>query len=288
MKVAWIGFGAMGRPMATRLSEHGHTVYGVPRSSEQRILLEQVGARIGSSIAEIAAEADCVVSIVPGPDDVREVWAGPGGALTAMRGQTIGIDMSTVGNEVAIELAATASEQGVQMLDCPVSGGVTGAASGNLTVFTGGEDSAVIEAEPLLAILGKIVRCGKAGSGQRAKLINQAIVALNTYGLCLAYALTKGHGIDASTMFEALTGGAADGRLLRMEWPMLQEDDIETGFAVAHMVKDIDLLLDVVQEIGLEARVLKLIRHAFDDTSQAFSPAIATQALAHTLLTPRP
>ena len=217
MIVTWVGFGAMGLPMARRLVAAGHTVHGRASSPEKRSALEAAGIRVTDDVRAAAAESDVVVSMVPGPGEVLELWTGEDGLLSHMRPGAIAVDMSTIGPEASVDLFHAGAARGVRVLDCPVSGGVNGAASGALTIFAGGSEEALHDASAVFEVLGTTIPCGPAGAGQEAKLVNQVVVAVNTYGLCLAYALTERVGIDRDLMFDALTGGAADGRLLRLE-----------------------------------------------------------------------
>ena len=283
MRITWIGFGAMGLPMATRLAQAGHTVRGRASSPAKHAALEAAGIEVVDDLRASAGECDLVVSIVPGPHEVLELWTGDNGLFAAMRPGAVAIDMSTVGAETAVKLHAAGAEKSVVVVDSPVSGGVVGAANGALTLFVGGDVSTVTTLTPMLSTLGTVIPCGDAGSGQQAKLVNQVIVALNTYGLCLAYALTERSGIDRDLMFSALTGGAADGRLLRLEWPLLQANDLRTGFAVAHMVKDIGLLTPLLRAADLDSSVVEAIEARFRLTAEALGDGVATQALAQQL-----
>ncbi|EYT57171.1 NAD(P)-dependent oxidoreductase [Microbacterium sp. UCD-TDU] len=284
MIITWVGFGAMGLPMASRLAAAGHTVFGRASTPQKTRTLEDAGVSVTDDLQRCVAESDLVVSMVPGPQEVRDLWTGAEGLLAHMKAGAVAVDMSTVGADAARDLHAAGADHGVPVLDCPVSGGVNGAANGALTIFTGGDPDAVAAAAPVLETLGTIVACGAPGAGQQAKLVNQVVVAANTYGLCLAYALTERSGIDTELMFSALTGGAADGRLLRLEWPLLQADDLSTGFAISHMVKDISLLKPLLTSAGLSATVVAAIADQFRATGEALGAQSATQALARHLI----
>jgi 3-hydroxyisobutyrate dehydrogenase-like beta-hydroxyacid dehydrogenase len=284
MILTWVGFGAMGLPMATLLVGAGHTVYGQPSSPAKGILLEEAGIRVVEDLAACVRRSDVVISMVPGPQEVLELWTGSDGLLAKMRSDAVAVDMSTVGPDAALSLHAAGDAAGIDVLDAPVSGGVNGAATGALTIFAGGDEHALDAVSAVFEVLGATVRCGGPGSGQRAKLVNQVVVALNTYGLCLAYALTERAGIDRRLMFTALTGGAADGRLLRFEWPLLEVGDLATGFAISHMVKDIALLEPLLDAAGLSTSVVAEIAAQFRSTGSALGDGTATQALAHHLL----
>lgn len=277
--VGWVGFGAMGAPMARRLAQAGHTLHAVPRSDRQRALLRELGAVTHDQLSDVGSASDVIVSIVSGPDEVREVWTGANGLLAGMSGSTVGVEMSTVGVDVVREVNDIARQRGVEIVDAPVSGGVRAAAAGTLAIFAGGSAGALGALAPLATELGTVFPTGPVGSGQVMKLVNQALVGANTFGLCLGWALAARNGLDRKAVLEALLAGAADSRLLRLEWPMLLDMDHMSGFAASHMAKDLRLLRDFCRSSGLDTEVVDNLVTAFATLADTSPPLTATQAL---------
>ncbi|GAA4402338.1 NAD(P)-dependent oxidoreductase [Tsukamurella soli] len=269
--------------MVERIAGAGHVVHVHPRTREQAERLHGLGAVAHESLAAVGQASEAVFSIVPGPQEVHEVWCGTNGLLTGMRPGSIGIEMSTTGPESVEDVAAQADLRGIALVDAPVSGGVTGAARGTLAMFAGGADAAVTSAQDVLEVLGTVYRTGAVGSGQVMKLVNQALVGANTYGLCLGWALAARHGLDLQQTFRALTGGAADGRLLRLEWPWLLEDDHTSGFAASHMAKDLRLLSRFCADARLDPHIVDEICTAFATVASTHPTLTATQALGSAL-----
>ncbi|MGW3955490.1 NAD(P)-dependent oxidoreductase [Streptomyces sp. NPDC004752] len=276
MRIGWIGTGLMGAPMAARLLAAGHqlTVHNRTRPKAEPLLAQ--GASWAGSIAEAARDRDLVITMLPAPVDVEGAYLAPNGILAqARRGDTVFIDMSTSSPDLARRLA----ESDEAVLDAPVSGGPVGAESGRLSIFVGGDADVFDRVRPVLDALGStVVHHGPAGSGQAAKLVNQALVAAVTLGVCEAFALAQAAGLDPARVHESIRVGVAGSPLLDFAWPRLTSGDLEPGFKVAHLAKDLELALD---EVG-DARRLPgttLVRELCEAVAAALGGDRGTQAL---------
>ncbi|MFI6322763.1 NAD(P)-dependent oxidoreductase [Nonomuraea sp. NPDC050556] len=234
MRVGWIGTGLMGEPMAHRLIEHGHTLTVHNRTRSRTARLEKQGATVVDTVAE-AAGNDVVVTMLPFPEDVHtELQPEPG---------TVVIDCSTSSPGLAVRLAEEGARRGVAVLDAPVSGGPAGAAAGTLSIMVGGAADAVERVRPLLDAMGAtVVHHGPPGSGQLAKLANQTLVASTTLAACEAYAFAVHHGLDLGKARASIGPGVAGSALFDFVWSKLAAGDLEPGFAIEHLLKDLDLI----------------------------------------------
>ncbi|WP_283137116.1 NAD(P)-dependent oxidoreductase [Rhizohabitans arisaemae] len=284
MRIGWIGTGLMGEPMAARLLAAGYRVAVHNRTRAKAEPLLDQGAEWAGSIAEAARERDLVVTMLPFPADVETAYLGPDGIFAAASPGTVAVDMSTSSPELARRLGGHG-----QVLDAPVSGGPAGARSGGLSVFVGGDIGAFERVRSVLEVLGTtIVHHGPAGSGQAAKLINQALVANVTLGVCEAFAAAEAVGLDPARVRESLRVGVAGSPLLDFAWTRLSEQDLEPGFKIEHLAKDLGLALGEVgdaRELPGTRLVLDLCRavadaHGGDRGTQAL--ITQTMPTAHT------
>ncbi len=244
MIVGWVGVGRMGLPMARRLIDAGHELHFWSRRWDDGGELIAAGARRCEDRRDLASTVEAVVTIVGGPDDVRSVYLGEDGLLSALGPGRIAIDATTSSPELARDIAATAATRDIAALDAPVSGGPIAAADGTLSIMVGGEAGDVERARPVLAVLGRsVVHVGPAGSGQAAKLVNQVLLAGSTAGIVEAFALADRLGLDPRVVADALGAGIAASPLLGYLWPRLAAGDFEPGFSVDHMRKDLTLAL---------------------------------------------
>jgi 3-hydroxyisobutyrate dehydrogenase/2-hydroxy-3-oxopropionate reductase len=245
-RLAFLGTGLMGAPMAARLIAAGHTVNLWNRATGKLKSLAGEKGIVFASPAEAASQVDFVCLCLTDAAAVEMVLFGPRGVLKTISTGAIIIDFSTIGREATLSFARRmALERGVAWLDCPVSGGVAGAQAGTLSIFTGGEPAALERAKSLLATLaGRVTYMGGVGAGQSAKLCNQLIVATNMLAIAEAMHLGEALGIDISKLPGALQGGFADSRPLQLfgdrmapaEDPGLKVSELRT------MYKDIDAI----------------------------------------------
>jgi 3-hydroxyisobutyrate dehydrogenase len=252
MRVAWIGTGVMGSPMAGHLMDAGHELAVHNRTRERADDLVDRGATWCDSPADAAKGAEVVFTMLGFPVDVREVVLGDGGLLEAMDGGAIHVDVTTSEPSLAVEIAEAASAKGVAALDAPVSGGDVGAKNGTLVVMVGGEQEAFDRVKPLLEAFGQtIVLLGGPGSGQHTKMVNQIAISSGMVAVCEALLYAHRSGLDPELVLDTISKGAAGSWTLSNLAPRLLKGDVEPGFKVDHFIKDLGIALT-------EARRMKL------------------------------
>jgi 2-hydroxy-3-oxopropionate reductase len=290
--IGFIGLGVMGAPMARNLLAAGHEVVAWNRSPAPLAELVAAGAKPAESPASVAAEADVLISIVSDDTALRDVLAGPDGAIAAMRPGSLAIDMSTVSPALARELAATAAGRGVAFLDAPVSGGDVGARDGTLSIMVGGEAEALERARAVFEVLGsRVTHVGAAGAGQVAKACNQVLVAVIFGGLAEALVLGSKLGADPAAILDAVGGGMAANRIMEVRRDNFLDHDFAAGFKIDLHHKDLEIALGASGEVDaplpLTAEVQQMFRqlraagHGDEDDSALL--LVAEQRAAHRL-----
>ena len=266
MKVSWIGAGIMGLPMARHLLE-GDAVERLAvhnRTPERAAPLVEAGARLATSVADAVRDADVVFTMVSFPADVEAVYLGADGILAHARPGALAVDMTTSSPALAARVAEEGARRGVTVLDAPVSGGPAGAENGTLSIMVGGEAGAFDTVRPLLERMGSaVVHHGPAGSGQSAKLVNQALVAGVTLACCESFALGQASGLDIGKLRESVRPGVAGSPLLDFVWSRLQAGDLEPGFKLDHFIKDLGLIAEVsdgLPGVQLVDRIARAVR----------------------------
>ena len=246
-KVAWIGLGVMGYPMAGHLRQRGGhelTVYNRHGEKAER-WVKQHGGRTAATPAEAAKDADFVFTCVGNDADVRQVTLGPDGAFGGMRKGAVLIDNTTASADVARELDAEAERRGLGFLDAPVSGGQAGAENGVLTVMVGGDEATFATAEPVVKLYARMVRrIGPAGAGQLAKMVNQICIAGLVQGLSEGVHFAQKAGLDIPAVMETIAKGAAGSWQMENRWKTMAEGKFDFGFAVDWMRKDLGICLE--------------------------------------------
>jgi 3-hydroxyisobutyrate dehydrogenase len=267
MRVAFIGLGNMGRPMAENILKAGHDLAVWNRTRAHMNPLVKAGARPAGSASEAAEESDIVGLCVSTPDVVRSVVLGEAGVLAAARRGTLIVDFSTIDPATSRAVAAECEKAGVAYLDAPVSGGVSGAAAGTLTIVVGGDATAVERAQPLLQAVGKnVVHVGPSGAGSTIKLINQLLVGVNLAAVCEAFVLGQRAGVDPRTLYEVLSASAGDSAALRRAIPdFVLKRRFEPGFAVQLLCKDLDLALGVGRETHTALPIAAIARQLYEE-----------------------
>lgn len=252
MKVAFIGMGTMGAPMALNILKAGHTVTVHNRSREKEKPVAEAGAGRSASPAQAAAGAEIVVTCVSDTPDVEAVVLGESGVIQGAAPGTVVVDMSTVSPSATRRIAAALAEKGVRMLDAPVSGGSEGAQKGTLSIMVGGEAEDLEKARPVLETMGKtITHVGPIGAGQLTKAINQIVVAGTYWGVAEGIAIGLKAGLDMQKVVQAVGGGAAG------SWAMLNrsghmiDNSYPLGFKVQLHRKDLTIALGVARELGV-------------------------------------
>ncbi|HYD46647.1 MAG TPA: NAD(P)-dependent oxidoreductase [Phenylobacterium sp.] len=243
MRVAFVGLGVMGFPMAGHLAKAGHEVAVFNRSPEKaRRWAETYAGRAAATVAEAAEGAELVALCVGNDDDVRGVAPQ---ALAAMAPGGVVVDHTTTSAKVAREMAALAAGQGRAFVDAPVSGGQAGAENGQLTIMCGGHEAAFARAEPVIAAYAKAIRrMGEAGAGQLAKMVNQICIAGVVQGLAEGLHFARRAGLDPADVYAAISKGAAQSWQMDNRWTTMAEGKFDFGFAVDWMRKDLGLVLD--------------------------------------------
>jgi 3-hydroxyisobutyrate dehydrogenase-like beta-hydroxyacid dehydrogenase len=266
-KVAWIGLGVMGFPMAGHLQKkggHDLVVYNRTAAKAQAWVKEHGAGRTAKTPAEAAAEADFVFSCVGNDDDVRSVTLAKDGAFHAMRKGAVFIDNTTASATVARELYATAKERGFDFLDAPVSGGQAGALNGTLSVMVGGDAAAFERAKPIMTHYARAVTLiGPAGAGQLTKMVNQICIAGLVQGLAEGLHFAQKAGLDMPAVMEAISKGAAGSWQMENRWKTMTEGKFDFGFAVNWMRKDLMMSLDEARRNGASLPVAALVEQFY-------------------------
>ncbi len=270
-KVAFIGLGVMGYPMAGHLkAKGGHEVAVFNRTAEKaRKWADEHGGHAAATPREAAEGADFVFTCVGNDDDLRSVVYGEDGVLAGMsRGATL-IDNTTASAEVAREIEARAAQKGVGFLDAPVSGGQAGAENGVLTVMVGGDEATFESARPVIDAYARMVGLmGPAGSGQLAKMMNQICIAGLVQGLSEAVAFGRKSGLDVAKVVEVISKGAAGSWQMENRHKTMIEGRYDFGFAVEWMRKDLGICLDEAKRAGVSLPVTALVDQFYAEVVQ--------------------
>ncbi len=254
MKLAFLGLGVMGYPMAGHLAAAGHDVTVYNRSAEKaQAWVTQYGGHSAASPAEAGADAEIVFVCVGNDDDLRSVVYGEQGVLQAMDSASILVDHTTASADVAREIAARAAEKGLHFLDAPVSGGQAGAENGVLTVMIGGDAGVFSRAEPVISAFAQRARLmGPVGSGQLTKMVNQICIAGLLQGLAEGVHFAEQAGLDCAAVFDVISKGAAQSWQMENRSATMIEGKYDHGFAVDWMRKDLGIVLDESRRNGSE------------------------------------
>lgn len=268
MKIAVLGIGFMGFPMARRLCEAGHTVHVWNRSRDKAERVAPFGATVHAHAADAVRHADVVVSMLDNGPVVGEVLFGTKGAesaAAAMQRGTLAIDMSSIKPREARDHAARLAALGIAHLDAPVSGGTVGAEAGTLAIMAGGEAADFERAQPLFAALGRATHVGPHGAGQLAKLANQMIVGITIGAVAEALLLCEKGGADMAKVKQAIAGGFADSRILQVHGQRMVERDFAPRARMAVQLKDMRNALATAEEVGFDAPISSLFEQLYAD-----------------------
>lgn len=261
MKIAFIGLGVMGFPMAGHLQQAGHDVTVFNRTGHKaRLWVQRYGGASASTPREASSGAAMVCLCVGNDDDVRSVVYGSDGVLEGLSAGAIVVDHTTASAELARELEAEARRQDLGFLDAPVSGGQAGAENGQLTVMVGGQGQTFARVEPVLKCYARCIKLlGGAGSGQLAKMANQICIAGVVQGLAEALRFSQQAGLDSAAVMEVISQGAAQSWQMENRYQTMLAGEYEHGFAVDWMRKDLGMVLAEAQQLGLELPVTRLV-----------------------------
>ena len=260
-RVAFLGLGVMGHPMAGHLARAGHatTVYN-RTAAKAAAWLAAYGGASAPTPREAAAGADIVFACVGNDDDLRAVTLGPDGAFAGMQPGAIFVDHTTASAEVARQLHREALARGLHFIDAPVSGGQAGAVNGALTVMCGGDEAPFAAMQPVaLSFARAVTRVGPSGSGQLAKMVNQVAIVGMVQALAEALAFGKRAGLDMPLVLDVIGKGAAQSWQMDNRGKTMLEERFDFGFAVDWMRKDLGLVLDEARRNGAQLPVTALV-----------------------------
>jgi 3-hydroxyisobutyrate dehydrogenase len=261
-KVAWIGLGVMGFPMAGHLKTRGgHDVVVFNRTrAKADSWVARFGGRLAATPAEAADGAAFVFTCVGNDDDLRQVTLGPNGAFAALGQGAVAVDHTTASASVARELHAAAKVRGAAALDAPVSGGQSGAENGTLTVMAGGDDEAFHRAAPVVAAYARAFNLiGPSGSGQLTKMVNQICIGGLIEGLAEALHFARHAGLDIEKVIDTISKGAAQSWQMENRWRTMIEGKFDFGFAVDWVRKDFALVFEEARRNGASLPVTALV-----------------------------
>lgn len=250
MNVGFVGIGIMGSGMARNLLKAGHQLTLWNRTTERARAIE--GATVADTPSAVGQAASTVVICVSDTPDVEQVVFGPDGLLSGLREGSLIIDCSTISPSASREFAQRAAEHGVAWVDAPVSGGSEGAAKGTLSIMVGGDAEDVARAMPLFEAMGStITHVGELGAGQTVKIVNQILVVVNQLAVSEALLMAEAAGVDLEATLSAVTGGAAGSWMLANRGPQMIERDWRPGFTIDLQQKDLRLVLEAADEMGV-------------------------------------
>ena len=267
-KVAFIGLGVMGYPMARHLAKKGgHELTVYNRTSEKaRKWVAEYGGRHADTPKKAAEGADFVFSCVGNDDDLRSVTLGDSGAIAGMQKGAILIDNTTASAAVARELAAVAEKRGAGFLDAPVSGGQAGAENGQLTVMVGGDQATFDKARPVIDAYAKMVGLmGPVGAGQLTKMVNQICIAGLVQGLSEGIHFAKKAGLDVEKVIGVISKGAAQSWQMENRWKTMNENHFTHGFAVNWMRKDLSISIAEARSNGAHLPIAALVDQFYSE-----------------------
>ncbi len=269
-KLAFLGLGVMGYPMAGHLAAKGHevTVYNRTAAKAEK-WAAQHGGNWAATPAEAAAGADMVMACVGNDDDLRAVCLGETGAFAGMKAGALFVDHTTVSAAVTRELYAAAKEVGVSFVDAPVSGGQAGAENGQLVIMCGGDQASYDASEPVMNSYAKLCkRLGESGAGQLTKMVNQICIGGLVQGLSEGLHFAEKAGLDGREVIEVIGGGAAGSWQMVNRYKTMLDDHFEHGFAVDWMRKDLGICLATANETGASLPVTALVDQFYKEVQK--------------------
>jgi len=281
-KVAWIGLGVMGYPMAGHIRKkggHDLTVYN-RNAAKAEAWSKEYGGKTAPTPAAAARDADFVFCCVGNDNDLRAVTLGPNGAFDGVRKGAVFIDNTTASANIARELYAAAKQRNFAFLDAPVSGGQAGAQNGVLTVMIGGDQAAFDQAKPVIDCYARMATLiGPAGAGQLTKMVNQIIVAVTVQGVSEGLAFAQRAGLDIPKVMDTISKGAAQSWQMDNRWKTMNDDKFDFGFAVDWMRKDLGIIMDEAKRNGSIIEIAKIIDGYYAEVQQMGGNRWDTSAL---------
>ena len=265
MKIAFIGLGIMGKPMAKNLLKAGHQLRVFDRRKETMDEMAAAGATLCASSAETVEGVDLVLTMLPNSPHVQSVMLEDDKLAEKMPKTATFIDMSSINPVASREIAAGLAKYGIDMLDAPVSGGQPKAIDGTLAFMVGGKEEVFNKFKPVLEAMGSsVVLCGDVGAGNVTKLCNQTIVAVNIAALAEALQMGQMCGVEPEKIFEAIKGGLAGSTVMNAKAPMMMDQNFVPGFRIDLHIKDLTNVVDAAKvvdaPIPLTQQVLEMMK----------------------------
>ncbi|MDW0115904.1 NAD(P)-dependent oxidoreductase [Sporosarcina thermotolerans] len=265
-KIAFIGTGVMGSSIVKHLRNAEYDVTIFTRTKERAESVIALGAKWAETVGQAVKDADLIFTMVGYPADVEEVYYSKNGIFANAQNGAVLVDMTTSSPELAKRIAADGENKGLHSIDAPVSGGDVGAQNGTLSIMCGGDEQTFKRLLPILEVFGKqIVYQGGAGAGQHTKMCNQIAIATNMIGVCEALAYGKAAGLDADTILQSISSGAAGSWSLSNLAPRIINGDFEPGFFVKHFLKDMNIALSEAELMGISLPGLEMARNMYDE-----------------------
>lgn len=251
MNIGFIGLGIMGQPMSRHLLQAGFPLTVYNRTAAKAQALVAMGAKLAESSDAVAADSEIIITMLPDTPDVEAVLFGQNGVYEGLSAGKIVVDMSTISPEATVQFAARLREKQCELLDAPVSGGENGAIAGTLTIMVGGNEQAFQKCWPLFQAMGRnIVHLGSNGNGQRTKLVNQVICALNILAMSEGLHLAERIGLDTEKALQVVSSGAAGSWMLSNLAPRILQNDFQPGFMIKLQQKDLRLAMELIKTLG--------------------------------------
>ena len=269
-KLAFLGLGVMGYPMAGHLQAAGHTVTVYNRTTAKaEAWAKEYGGNFAPTPAAAVDGAEMVMACVGNDDDLRAICLGDDGAFAGMTQGSVFVDHTTVSAAVTRELYAAAADKGIAFVDAPVSGGQAGAQNGQLSIMCGGDQTDYDRAEPVMDCYAKLCRrIGESGAGQMTKMCNQIAIAGLVQGLSEALHFADKAGLDGRAVVEVISQGAAGSWQMANRFETMLDDHFDHGFAVDWMRKDLGICLDTADENGASLPVTALVDQFYKDVQK--------------------
>ena len=279
-KIAFIGTGVMGASIVKHLLQAGHELTVYNRTKEKTDELVALGAKWAATPAEASEGQDIIFTMVGYPKDVEDVFTGEQGIFQTAKEGAIAVDMTTSEPSLAKKLFDIGRERNIHMMDAPVSGGDIGAKNGTLSIMVGGEEEIFNQLLPILQTFGtNIVYHGPAGAGQHAKMCNQIVIASGMIGVCESMVYGLKAGLSMEDVLKSITSGAAGSWSLSNLAPRMLKGDLEPGFYIKHMVKDIKIAIDEAERMNLQLPGLSLAKELYAQLQAQGYGEKGTQAL---------
>jgi 3-hydroxyisobutyrate dehydrogenase-like beta-hydroxyacid dehydrogenase len=264
-RVAFLGLGIMGGPMAANLAEAGFELSVWNRTAEKaKRFAEERGAHAASTPRESAEGAGVAITMLPDSPEVEEVLFGPDGAVEGLEEGALVIEMSTIAPSASRQIASRLAEQGIGFMDAPVTGSRPKAESGTLTIMAGGSDADLDRAMPLFEAMGeRVVHVGPQGHGAMAKVIANTVTAINAAAIAEALTMARAAGLDLGRFLEVARAGSSGSTMLELKGEPMVEHDFEPLFRLDHMLKDVRLCIAEAKALGIELNLAEVAERLY-------------------------